>query len=215
MRASSKYRGQHARTPGLRLVVEADEVGLDVEPAARELDWSILMARAQDGDRVAYRRLLLEIAPYLRSLAARRHSNPSEIEDAVQDVLLTVHSIRHTYDPARPFRPWLITIASRRFIDRLRKQGRKRAREVPLSVEHEEVSGMESSPEEEADRRELATAIGTLPPAQQEAVRLLRLRELSVKEAAKISGMSVASLKVNVHRALKSLRRKLVARDLP
>ena len=208
-------RDQNERAPVLRLVANDREPGADVEPAVRELDWSILMARAQDGDRVAYRRLLLEITPYLRSLAGRRHRDPSEIEDAVQDVLLTVHSIRHTYDPTRPFRPWLATIANRRSIDRLRKQGRKRAREVPLSAEHEEVSGPQSSLEEGPDRRELETAIGTLPPAQQQAVRLLRLKELSVKEAAVASGMSMGSLKVNVHRALKNLRKKLVDRNQP
>jgi RNA polymerase sigma-70 factor (ECF subfamily) len=38
--------------------------------SARELDWSTLMARAQGGDRDAYRRLLGEITPYLRALAA-------------------------------------------------------------------------------------------------------------------------------------------------
>src|SRR5258708_35732958 len=90
----------------------------------RDVDWSILMARAQEGDRAAYHRLLQEITPYLRSLAARRHRDPNDIEDAVQDVLLTVHSIRQTYDPARPFAPWLVAIANRRFIDRLRRQGR-------------------------------------------------------------------------------------------
>ncbi|HEY2968978.1 MAG TPA: RNA polymerase subunit sigma, partial [Casimicrobiaceae bacterium] len=37
--------------------------------SARDLDWSILMARAQGGDGEAYRRLLVAIAPYLRSLA--------------------------------------------------------------------------------------------------------------------------------------------------
>src|SRR5215470_9052440 len=62
-------------------------------------DWSALMARAQDGDRLAYRLLLLDVTPYLRALAARCFKEPSDAEDAVQDVLLTVHAIRHTYDP--------------------------------------------------------------------------------------------------------------------
>lgn len=202
-------------TPLLRLVDKDDGSGVDPEPAPREIDWSILMARAQDGDRVAYHRLLREVVPYLRSLAARRYGDQNEIEDAVQDILLTVHSIRHTYDPARPFGPWLVTIAKRRLVDRLRRQGRKRAREVPLSVEHEVYSGQETNFEEGPDRRELEIAIGTLPPAQQQAVRLLRLKELTLKEAADVSGMSIASLKVGAHRAIKSLRKKLLDRNEP
>ena len=49
------------------------------------------MAHAQDGDRSAYQRLLREITPYLRSLAARRHRDPSDVEDAVQDAFVKVH----------------------------------------------------------------------------------------------------------------------------
>jgi DNA-directed RNA polymerase specialized sigma24 family protein len=123
--------GESARSPLIRLVVDGREADDLRETDGCELDWSILMARAQGGDRLAYHRLLREIAPVLRSLARRRYGSPNEIEDAVQDVLLTVHAIRRTYDPTRPFGPWLTTIANRRFVDRLRRQGRKQAREIP------------------------------------------------------------------------------------
>jgi RNA polymerase sigma-70 factor (ECF subfamily) len=53
-----------------------------------EIDWSILMARAQPGDSDAYVRLLTEISPYVRTLASRRGLDQNEIEDALQDVLL-------------------------------------------------------------------------------------------------------------------------------
>lgn len=207
-------RGQRERSSFIRLVVD-DDAGVVREPAAREPDWAILMARAQDGDRAAYHRLLQEITPYLRSLAVRRYNDPNEIEDAIQDVLLTVHSIRQTYDPARPFGPWLATIANRRFVDRLRRQGRKRAREVFLSPEHEAFSEPESTPYDGPDKRDLELAIGDLPAAQQQAIKLLKLKEMSLKEAAAVSGMSITSLKVSVHRALKNLRKKLVDRNMP
>ena len=48
--------------------------------AARDHDWSILMARPQDGDGEAYRKLLGDIAPYLRSLARRHHRDPGVSE---------------------------------------------------------------------------------------------------------------------------------------
>jgi RNA polymerase sigma factor (sigma-70 family) len=206
------------RVPSLKLVGKdgSGASGADrAEPVIRDVDWAILMARAQDGDRGAYHRLLQEIAPYLRSLAARRHRDPSDAEDAVQDILLTIHSIRQTYDPARPFGPWLVTIANRRFVDRLRGQGRARARETPLTSEHETFSGPRANLDESADRRELEGAIAKLPPGQQQAIRLLKLKEMSLKEAAVASGMSITSLKVNTHRALKSLRKMLVDRSEP
>ena len=56
---------------------------------------------------------------WLRRYYARRLP-PSMTEDAVQDVLLAIHEKRHTYDPARPFGPWLAAIARYKWIDRLR-----------------------------------------------------------------------------------------------
>src|SRR5260221_2964891 len=106
----------------------------DDEPSKEESGerepWSSLMGRAQTGDRDAYRRLLIEITPYVRALAGRHHRDHADVEDTTQDVLLTVHVIRHTYDPARPFAPWLAAITQRRIVDRLRKQGRTRSRET-------------------------------------------------------------------------------------
>jgi RNA polymerase sigma-70 factor (ECF subfamily) len=89
--------GQSSRGPALSLVRESPAARSD-----RELDWSIYMARAQGGDREAYRRLLEEITPYLRALAMRCLQNRGDVEDAVQDALLTVHAVRHSYDPTRP-----------------------------------------------------------------------------------------------------------------
>ncbi|MBT2333219.1 sigma-70 family RNA polymerase sigma factor [Variovorax paradoxus] len=168
------------------------------------------MARAQTGDHEAYRRLLKEITPYLRALAAASHRDPRNIEDAVQDVLLSVHSIRHTYDPARPFAPWLVAIAQRRIVDRLRRQGRTHAHETPLMPEHETLTAAETNrAEEAADAASVREAIERLPAGQREAIKLMKLQEMSLNQAATVSGMSIAALKVATHRGLKSLRKML------
>jgi RNA polymerase sigma-70 factor (ECF subfamily) len=169
-------------------------------PQVRELDWSILMARAQDGDANAYRRLLESITPYLRANAARCHRDPSDVEDAVQDILLTLHAVRRTYDPARPFGPWLTAIAKRKLIDRLRRQGRRRALEREFEPAHETFEDMTKI-------HEIAAALDNLSPAQREAVRLTKIEGLSLKEASAVSGASVAALKVATHRAMLRLRR--------
>ena len=77
----------------------------------RDQDWSRLMAAAQDGDRGAYERLLREILPLLRAAVAPHYRHPDRIDEVIQDVLLSVHRARHTYDPTRPFRHWLMAIA--------------------------------------------------------------------------------------------------------
>jgi RNA polymerase sigma-70 factor (ECF subfamily) len=180
--------------------------------ANRARDWSGLMARAQDGDRHAYRVLLEGMTPYLRTLASRCFKEPTDAEDAVQDVLLTVHAIRHTYDPGRPFGPWLVAIANRRIIDRLRRHIRARSREMELSAEHETFSPDAANfhfDDASADSAALHAAITTLPSDQREAISLLKLKEMSLKEAALASGRSVSALKVATHRAIKSLRKRL------
>lgn len=179
------------------------------QPAAgSEADgWGRLMAQAQVGDQTCYRQLLHEITPYLRALA-RRRLGPQEVDDAVQDILLSIHIIRHTYDAARPFRPWLATIAQRRLVDRLRQKLRRAANENPLddvTVADERANTHENVLELRALRR----AVDQLPARQKEAVQLLRLQEMAGREAAAASGRAEGALKVSLHRAIDSLRRML------
>ncbi|UUZ64164.1 sigma-70 family RNA polymerase sigma factor [Polaromonas sp. P1-6] len=193
---------QDARHPS---AADRHSMAADTRPDG-SLDWSIHMARAQGGDRDAYRRLLEAITPYLRALVARRIANRSDVEDTVQNILLTIHKVRHTYDPARPFGPWLAAIANRRIVDGLRRQGRFSAHETPLDPEHETLSSSEANLQEEAaDARVLREAVERLPAGQRDAIRMLKLEEMSLLEASAASGISVASLKVATHRALKRL----------
>lgn len=210
------------RNPALRLVARTEtppqacqpeseaEHAVDTPVAVREFDWSILMDRAQAGERTAYRRLLDEITPYLRSLVVKSHRDTNDIEDTVQDVLLTVHSIRHTYDPTRPFGPWLVAIAHRRIVDRLRRQGRARQHETPLEPEHETLAAAGTNyPEASIDSMAVRNAVERLPPGQREAIKLMKLQEMSLRQASATSGMSIAALKVASHRGLKNLRKLL------
>jgi RNA polymerase sigma-70 factor (ECF subfamily) len=177
---------------------------------AQDKAWAELMRLAQDGDRAAYRSLLTNITPYLRALCARQHRDARDVEDSVQDILLTLHTIRHTYDPVRPFKPWLVAIGRRRIIDRLRTNRRSRLRETELLAAHETFSVDETNIHEaQSESRALHDAVQGLPKGQRDAVRLLKIEEKSLVEAAIQSGMTVAALKVSTHRAMKALRKIL------
>ena len=207
MPSYSKGNPPYRNTPRLAFVTSTAS---DNKRTGSQSDWSTLMVRAQDGDRDAYRSLLKEIEPYVRSIAGRCFNRQTDAEDVVQDVLLTVHSIRNTYDPKRPFGPWLLAIANRRIIDRLRRHTRQKAREIELSAEHEtfpdDPANLDSTISAEIA---LVGAIDKLPPDQREAIRMLKLNEMSLKEASQTSGRSIAALKVATHRAVKNLRRLL------
>jgi RNA polymerase sigma factor (sigma-70 family) len=223
MQNSSMRSRTHRPGPPLTLVENRQGSGPSDPPggtrpgnrADGSLDWTMLMIRSQAGDREAYRLLLEAVTPYLRTLAARQISNRNDVEDTVQDILLTIHTVRHTYDPARPFGPWLVAIAGRRIVDSLRRQGRHGAHEAPFDPDHETFAMPEANPVESAsDARALHEVIDALPPGQRDAVRMLKLEELSLKEASTMTGVSVASLKVATHRAMKNLRKLIEKRGI-
>jgi RNA polymerase sigma-70 factor, ECF subfamily len=185
------------------------------EPGSRDEHWSQLMARAQNGDGRAFECLLREIVPSIRVTVRRWHHAPDRVEDVVQEVLLAVHRAKHTYDSARPFRLWLAAIARRRAIDALRRSSRSRAAEICSaaadsfcqSFADRAVEGFEGA---WATADHLSRAIANLPATQREAIELIKLRDMSLADAAKLTGRSVVALRVNTHRALKSLRQGLL-----
>jgi RNA polymerase sigma factor (sigma-70 family) len=175
---------------------------------ARRTAW---MAAAQTGDRTAYEALLRDCIRVIERIARRRGVSADRIDDVVQETLLTVHRSRHTFDPGRSFTAWLRVIAERRAVDLLRQTGRHAARELhaPLAYEgHADPSEAERQGRIEAPRG-LGDAIGSLPQRQREAIQHLVLQERSLAETAAVTGRTTGSLKVNLHRALKSLRARL------
>jgi RNA polymerase sigma-70 factor (ECF subfamily) len=172
--------------------------------------WSALMVRAQDGDGRAYATLLAEAAPFVRALVRRKCQEPETVEDVVQDVLLTVHRVRQTYDPSRSFSAWIAAIAARRAIDALRRRGRLRARETIDQEAYETFADPAANKEDEGEAAQvLGALLAELPARQREALELVKVKEMSLVEASTASGQSVGALKVNVHRAIKALRARI------
>jgi len=171
-----------------------------------------LMGAAQKGDRVAYEKLLRDCVPFIASLARRRGVRPDRVDDVVQEVLLTVHRARATYDPRRSFEAWLRTIVERRAIDVLRQMRRHDQREVHVPGAYENYTDGAIDHSVRNDHRgkakQIAAALTELPPRQREAVQHLMVDERSLADAAVLTGRSKGSLKVNLHRALNALRLK-------
>lgn len=173
----------------------------------------LLMRAAQSGDADAYRALLTAVAPRIRRVVRARRGflGAAETEDLVQDVLLSVHAVLATYDPSRPFMPWLLAIVRNRLVDAARRYGRQQAHEI--SVDDVQVTfgqiATNTTDEGIGDVEALEQAIRALPAGQRQAIQLLKLQEMSLKEAAAATGTSVTALKVATHRAIVSLRRIL------
>jgi RNA polymerase sigma factor (sigma-70 family) len=173
----------------------------------------VLMRAAQGGDANAYRALLTAVTPRIRRVVRARRAflDVADTEDLVQDVLLSVHAVLATYDPSRPFMPWLMAIVRNRLVDAARRYGRQRAHEVQVDDVQVTFGDVSTNTTEGGigDVEALEHAIRSLPAGQRQAIELLKLREMSLKEASAATGTSVTALKVATHRAIVSLRRIL------
>ena len=153
------------------------------------------MAASQSGDAAAYRVLLGHIQLWAGRYY-RRRLPPGMVDDAVQELMLALHEKRHTYDPARPFGPWLAAIARYKWIDRLRAM-----KAAPTEALPEQISVV-SHEEAVTTAHALERLLGLLKPSQSLAIRLVKLQGFSVEEAASRSGQTVSLVKVNIHRGL-------------
>lgn len=166
---------------------------------AEEATLARLMAATQAGDKSAYNVLLSEAGMWLERYF-RRRVPPHQLDDLVQDVLMALHAKRGTYDTSRPFLPWLAAIARYRWIDHLRKVYKH---ETDL-LEDNDVS-VESDEDVVEARVSLERLFVHLPDKQAEAIELVKIEGLSIREASEMIGQSESLVKVNIHRGLKRL----------
>ena len=165
------------------------------------------MTATQRGDGPAYATLLKEAVPFVRVVARRYLADASAVEDTIQETLLSVHRMRHTYEPGRPVEPWIAAIAKARAIDALRARKRRAAVEGEMTEAIEATAASGTRTEEAvAARTEIAAALAALPESQRAALKLLKIEELSLAEASAATGQSVPALKSLLHRALQTLR---------
>src|SRR5579872_3745507 len=174
------------------------------ESDTNEARLAALMRSAQAGDTEAYAALMQELAGRVRRIVRYRRAflAHADVEDLVQDVLLSVHAVRATYAATRPFIPWLLAITRHRLADAARRYARHGAHEV--AVDDLDVTFFSERTNTQwatyGDPDSLKDAIAELPEGQRSAIELLKLREMSLKEAA-TTGTSVGALKVEIGRA--------------
>ena len=122
--------------------------------------WAVWMASAQAGDRAAYDNLLRACIPLIKRVARGQGVGPENLEDVVQETLLSVHRARHTYDPGRSITAWLRMIAQRRAIDALRR--RSASAKSTHQTHTKTIPMLDTSPMQW--RSSLATLLGSALP---------------------------------------------------
>lgn len=163
------------------------------------------MRAANRGDSVAYHRLLRAITPVLRTVVRARGSGlgPEGCEDVLQEVLLAIHTKRHTWMEEAPLRPWLYAIARHKVVDAFRARGRR----VELSIDAFAEALPAAEGPDPMDGRDMETVLGALEPRAAEIVRAFGLNGETTAETAARLDMSEGAVRVALHRAFKTIVR--------
>lgn len=161
------------------------------------------MARAQAGDKEAYNQLLKAMVPAIRAFVRKKIVDDVLVEDVIQETLLAIHRVRHTYDPRRPVLPWVAAIASARAIDALRQRGRNH------EVQDEDALNVQLAEQNDADAGQgpLTDYLGSLPARQRQIVESVHLREQSLAQTAAENNLSLSAARSLLHRAMLNLRK--------
>jgi RNA polymerase sigma factor (sigma-70 family) len=176
---------------------------MQLQTAEEEL--KALMVSGLGGDATAHAALLRALAALLSSFYRRRLRNAQDnVEDLVQETLITVHTRRATYDRDRPFTSWLYAIARHRLIDHYRRQ------RVVMSIDELDLDLASEDPEAAILAHiDIERLLATLNPKQARAIRDTHVEGKSIAEAATAAGIGESDVKVSVHRGLKALAARI------
>jgi len=182
--------------------------------------WAAWMAAAQRGDKAAYEKLLTEVAATIRHYLRVRFGPADFIDDITQECLLSIHKGRHTYDARRPFRAWLFAIVRHRSIDYLRHRGSDKAMGA-ARVDIDRVDPEKIDPDRQshtvgnavAAAAEASLILSQLSREQRDIIVRTKYLGYSAGEVGTQLGISVAAVRVRLHRALSHARRLFNTED--
>lgn len=177
-----------------------------------------LMAQIQDHDEAALGALYERHKAVLRTIIARVVHNDYDVDELLQEVFVELWNRADHFDQAKgKALGWIVTLARRRAIDRIRRRQAYSRAEERMRLETEvqpsqtHYEGVEDDANN-ADRAEIfQRIIDTLPEAQQEALRLAFYHGLSQREIAAKTGIPLGTIKTRLELALRKVRTAVMA----
>ncbi|MCV6594653.1 MAG: sigma-70 family RNA polymerase sigma factor [Silicimonas sp.] len=174
--------------------------------AAANEDWVALMSRVRDHqDRAAFAALFSHFAPRVKAFLMKSGASESLAEECAQDVMATLWTKSHMFDPTRAsVSTWVFTIARNRKIDALRKQRRPEPEDLPWGPEAEPDQADVLALRQESDK--LKAAISDLPDKQRDLIERAYYGDLTHSEIAEVTGLPLGTIKSRIRLALDRLR---------
>lgn len=172
----------------------------------KHADLAALFRAGLDGDSASYNRFLHGITPILRRVVGRKLPI-ADVEDTVQEILISIHKARHTYDGARPLMPWIYAIAQFRITDALRKAYAGSRNEC---VDIDDLAEVLADVTEQGDATESVEGmLQHVAKREQKILTMMHVEGYTAKETGDRLGMKESAVKVAAHRAIKRIREKL------
>jgi RNA polymerase sigma-70 factor (ECF subfamily) len=161
------------------------------------------LCKAIAGDEASYARFLSGITPLLRRQVAARIPS-ADVEDVVQEVLISVHKARHTYDGQRPIMPWLASITHFRMTDYLRKHYAGMRHQMSDIAEMEET--LADVTHDTTSSESIEDLLKNVPEKQKRILTLMHVEGFTARQVGLKLNMNESAVKVAAHRALKKIR---------
>ena len=180
--------------------------------SSSEVSDEALARRVQDGDSDAFEALARRYIKPVYAVVSSFLPGQEDIDDSVQETFLRALENIQSFNPRRPFAPWLYQVA--RNVARNRWKYLKKRRHEDLSeFERLPAKGAGENPGTHAElselRHDVAAAIDALPERQRTAFRLHDVDGFKATEIAEMLGVSDGTVRANVHHARRELRKRL------
>jgi RNA polymerase sigma-70 factor (ECF subfamily) len=167
-----------------------------------------LLRNGLQGNQADYAKFLSTITPLLRRVVSGRIAM-SDVEDVVQEILISIHKARHTYDGQRPIMPWVMAITRFRLSDHLRKYYASMQHQTMDISDLEEI--LPAVTEDTTSNESVIELLKDVPEKQQRILTMMHVEGYTAKEVGKQLDMQESAVKVAAHRALKKIREKFAS----
>lgn len=208
MTATECHAGPSAAATGTAKETPRRSARPDAGTLAEDARLAALLMRGRAGDQRAYHDFLKDLAPRLRRRVRARGLPETEAEDLVQDILVSIHTSRATWDAAKPVLPWVAAITRYRIADHYRHRARsgRLSEEILRQAETGGGRAANNTSDEVMNGLAMQSALKDLTRTERQAFTLVRLRGFSMDEAAGWCGSTAGAVKVAVHRAARKLQ---------